>query len=47
MEHTIVIETLKRLYEKREIDISKIKSLVNDKVISVDEGNYILGRKEK
>lgn len=45
MEYTIVVETLKIMYQKKEIEISKIRNFLTNKVISLDEYDYILGKK--
>lgn len=42
--YTIVVETLKRLYLNKEIDIVKLKSMLNKKNITNDEYYYITNK---
>lgn len=42
----IFIETLKQMYMNKTLTIAKIKAMLNDKVITIDEYNYILGKEE-
>lgn len=46
MKYSFVIETLKEMYKKKLVHISKIKKMYSDKVITLEEYNYILGKEE-
>lgn len=46
MNYSIAIETFKRMYKAKELEISKIKQMLNKKIITLDEYNYILDKKE-
>lgn len=43
--YSIVIETIKKMYEDKKITIAQVKSSLNKKIISLDEYDYILGKK--
>lgn len=45
--YSIVIETLMQMYKDKLITIAKVKATLNDKKITLDEYNYILGKIEK
>lgn len=42
----IFVETLKQMYTNKTITIAKIKSMLNNNVIAIEEYNYILGKEE-
>lgn len=44
--YSIFIETLKKMYAEKKIDISKIKRHYTQGIINLDEYDYILGKKE-
>lgn len=44
--YTIVIDTLKTMYKDRKIDSKKVKTLLNKKMITQEEYNYIISEKE-
>lgn len=44
--YSIVVETLRKMFEEKKIEIAKVKGLLNSKVITLDEYDYILGKKE-
>lgn len=43
--YSIIVDTMKRMYEKKEITISQVKTSFNKNIISLEEYNYILGKK--
>ena len=42
---SIITEALRRMFETRKIDVSKVKSMLTKKMITKDEYDYILGKK--
>ena len=40
----LAIEALKGLFERKEINIAKVKQLYSNGVITIEEYNYILGK---
>lgn len=44
--YSIVIETFRTMFKEKKIEIAKVKGLLNNKVITLDEYDYILGKKE-
>lgn len=44
--YSIVVETLRKMFEEKKIEIAKVKGLLNSKVITLDEYDFILGKKE-
>lgn len=48
MEHkySIVVETFKRMYKEKKLEIAKVKGLLNSEIITLEEYNYILGKNE-
>ena len=45
-EYSIAVETFKKMFKEKKIEIAKVKGLLNAKVITLDEYDYILGKKE-
>ena len=43
---SITVETFKKMFKEKKIEIAKVKGLLNTKVITLDEYDYILGKKE-
>ena len=44
MEYSIFISTLKQLYMNKKIDLEKIKSYYNKKIITYKEYEFIIGK---
>lgn len=45
-EYSITVETFKKMFKEKKLEIAKVKGLLNGKVITLDEYDYILGKKE-
>lgn len=45
-EYSNYVKSLKRLYENKEIDVAKIKSLLSENKITNDEYDHIMKRGE-
>lgn len=44
---SLVIRNLKNLYDGKVIGISKVKGLLNEDKITIEEYNFILGKEER
>ena len=45
-QYSIAIEAFREMYKNKKLEVSKVKQWLNNKVITLDEYNYILGKKE-
>lgn len=44
--YSITVEAFKKMFKEKKMEIAKVKGLLNAKVITLDEYNYILGKNE-
>lgn len=44
--YSIVVETFKKMYQEKKLEITKVKGLLNSNIITLEEYNYILGKNE-